>query len=526
MTIPDRTQARGNRQLTVAMIVRDCEKLVVPTLDCVREIADEIVVADTGSIDRTRQVSLARATKVVSIPWTDDFSAARNACLDRATGDWILWLDAGETISPETAAEIRRFVDEDADPGHAYMLMVRLPATGENLAAEQVGRVRLAPNNKALRFVGRVRESMQAALAAAAIVVEPMTWHLLRNAADHDPAVKNRKARRDLKLAELAIRDSGPAASPLLAMGEAWSGMGQSQQAIGCFRKALDHCERGSTNMLEAFYGILAAYENSPESKELQIQACVDALEIFPHDAQLLCAMANYMQLRGRIDLAGRAYRAAVQLGQVNLETWHLVAIREVAMTCLSISLEQMGSDEEARQVLEEILAVESGSERLRRRLIDLHIKQDRRREALEQATLLPGVQVEALRGAIRGACLAAKKDWPGARAYLQAAYDSGCRDVLCLKWLTISLFSLDEFAAAEPLAEQWQAAAPGNLEAQKYAESLAARQQPADPREVYRKAAALNFRIDAPSTLGPNLLGTRDGSVTAASGDMPPVAS
>ena len=321
MSAPNCDKQHTNRQLTVAMIVRDAEKLVVPTLDCVREIADEILVADTGSIDRTRPVALARATKVVSIPWTDDFSAARNALLDRASGDWILWLDAGETISPETAAEIRRFVDEDADPAHAYLLMVRLPAKDEYLAAEQVGRIRLIPNNKALRYSGRVREQLQAAMATAGITIEPMTWHVLRSMADHDPAVKKRKARRDLKLAELSIRDGGPTASSLLAMGEAWSNIGQWQQSIDCFRQALTLCTRGSTEMLETYYGILAAYENMPEAKEQQIQTCVEAIEIFPHDAQLLCAMANYMQNRGRIDLACRAYRAAVEHGQVNLET-------------------------------------------------------------------------------------------------------------------------------------------------------------------------------------------------------------
>ena len=525
MSAPDTGKQRNNRQLTVAMIVRDGEKLVVPTLDCVREIADEILVADTGSIDRTRPVSLARATKVVSIPWTDDFSAARNALLDRASGEWILWLDAGETISAETAAEIRRFVDDDADPAHAYLLMVRLPAKDELLAAEQVGRIRLMPNNKALRFSGRVREQLQPAIATLGITIEPMTWHVLRSMADHDPAVKKRKARRDLKLAELSIRDAGPTAGSLLATGEAWSNMSQSQQAIDSFRQALTHCTRGSTDMLEAYYGMLAAYENLPEVKEQQIQTCVEALEIFPHDAQLLCAMANYMQNRGRIDLACRAYRAAVEHGQVNLETWHLVAIREVAMTCLSMSLELMGSDEEARQVLEELLKTQPQSLRLRRRMIDLLIKHDRRREALEHVAQLPSgdpIQADALRGAVRGACLAAKNDWSGARAYLQVAYDSGCRDVLCLKWLSIALYSRSEFAAAAPLIDQWQAAAPGNLEAQKYAEALATQRQIGAPPAA---PAAVKLRIDSPAPLTANLFATRD-PATSPPLSPPPVAS
>jgi glycosyltransferase involved in cell wall biosynthesis len=92
------TKHSGDRRLSVAMIARDAEHSIAASLDSVREMADEIIVADTGSIDRTRHVALARATHVVTIPWIDDFSAARNACLDRVKGDWVLWLDAGETI--------------------------------------------------------------------------------------------------------------------------------------------------------------------------------------------------------------------------------------------------------------------------------------------------------------------------------------------------------------------------------------------------------------------------------------------
>ncbi len=83
-------------------------------------------------------------------------------------------------------------------------------------------------------------------------------------------------------------------------------------------------------------------------------------------------------------------------------------------------SLELLGSDEEARQVLDELLKSEPRSERLRRRMINLLVKQDRRREALEHAAHLPAddaVQADALRGAVRGACLAAKNDWAAACA-------------------------------------------------------------------------------------------------------------
>ncbi len=518
----------NNPRLTVAMIARDAELSITATLDSIREIADEIIVADTGSIDRTRQIAAARATHVVSVPWADDFAAARNACLKHVTGDWVLWLDAGETVTPQTAEEIRRFVDEDADRQHAYLMVVRLPAMNENMAGEQVGRIRLVPNLEALRFIGRVRETMQPAIAALGLSVEPMSWVIHRDPANHRTEIKNHKARRDLKLAELQIRDRGPAASPLIAMGEAWSNLGESRQAIDCFRRALQYTSRGTTEMLEIYYGLLAAHDGfdvrpgevvgaaSPTQpamqagrsgqtnhRDIQIQTCLEGLDIFPYDAQLLCAMANYLQNLGRVDLASRSYQAAMEHGHVNLETWHLVAIREVAVTCLSLALEQLGQDDEARRVLTEVLSIESGSARMRRRLIELCIKHDLRREALDHVALLSldPADVEALRTAVRGACLAAKNDWPSARAYLQTAYDAGCRDLICLRWLAVALVSSGEYQAAEPILQEWLAAAPTNVEAQKYAEAISARvgsraasaafSPTSDPSRQYRVDAA-----------------------------------
>jgi tetratricopeptide (TPR) repeat protein len=502
------------RRLTVAMIVRDAEDQLAASLESVRRWADEILVADTGSVDRTRQLALARASRVIDVPWTDDFSAARNACMDQATGDWILWLDAGERIAPETAQAIRRFVDERANPNRVYMALVGLPPTGEHQMVEQVGRVRLMPNKPNLRFSGRLRENLRGALAASRMEIEAMSWLIQRSLKDLDSAVKSQRARRDLKLAELELADlarTGEASGALanLARGEAWLHLGNSVQAEQCFRLAIATAPRGSTEMLEAYYGLLTLGEGCPDDRDQQVKTCLEALEIFPFDGQLLCAMGGYMQSAGRLDLASRAYRAAVRHGQINLETWHVSAIGEVAVTCLSLTLELLGEDAEAKDLLIEALAADGASVRLRRRLIDLHVKHDRRQEALEQAALLPSdtPHRDTLRGVIRGACLAAQKNWVAARPYLQTAYDAGCRDLLCLRWLGMTLFASNDFPAAEPVLRQWLALAPGNADAQKYLDTAVARVRPVGSAPIGAASATgsdRRLRIDLPSGAAP----------------------
>jgi tetratricopeptide (TPR) repeat protein len=502
------------RRLSVAMIARDAQPTIAASLDSIRHIADEIIVADTGSLDRTRQIALARATKVVDVPWTDDFSAARNACLASCTGEWVLWLDAGERIAAETAEQIRAFIDAGADPAKAYLLLVQLPPSGEHGMSEQVGRIRLMPNRPTLRFTGRIRESLHSALAALGMRIELKPWQIQRDAEDQDPTIKARKARRDWKLAELELRDRGETAIPLVAMGEALTNLGDSRQAADCFRRALAVARPASTEMLEAYFGLLTTYDRTPESHNQQVKICVQALETFPFDAQLLCAIGSYMQRAGRLDLASRSYRTAVRHGQINLETWHVAAIRDVATLCLSLSLELLGEDDEAREVVEQSLAGQPDPIRLRRRLIDLYVKHDRRKEALEQVSLLPPETPhrDALRSAVRGACLAAQKNWVAARAYLQTAYDSGCRDLLCLRWLSLALASTGDLAAAEPILRQWQDAAPGIAEPRRYLDMIAAGQSPtgesaAPTNGQFTEGAGRRLRIDPPAAISPSNL-------------------
>ena len=91
-------------KLSVTVITRDEEAQIGDCLDSVRW-ADEIVVIDTGSADQTLEICRKYTPHVYTRPW-EGYAAAKNAALDRATGDWILSLDADERVSAALRAEI------------------------------------------------------------------------------------------------------------------------------------------------------------------------------------------------------------------------------------------------------------------------------------------------------------------------------------------------------------------------------------------------------------------------------------
>ncbi len=90
---------------------------------------DEIVVVDTGSQDRTRETAREFGARVFDFVWVDDFAAARNAALVRATGDYAFWLDADDVVDPPEREKLRE-------------LLQRLPSRGRGGRGSPVGLAR------------------------------------------------------------------------------------------------------------------------------------------------------------------------------------------------------------------------------------------------------------------------------------------------------------------------------------------------------------------------------------------------
>jgi len=107
--------------IELSMIVRNGGASLARCLRSARPRVDRIILGDTGSTDDSVSVATSFGAEVVSIPWSDDFAAARNAVLAHARCDWVLVLDADEMLDPSEAASLlpRLAGDESV---HAYTL--------------------------------------------------------------------------------------------------------------------------------------------------------------------------------------------------------------------------------------------------------------------------------------------------------------------------------------------------------------------------------------------------------------------
>lgn len=146
-------------RLSVCMIVKNEERFLGQCLASVKDIADELIVIDTGSTDRTVEIAREHGAQVGQFEWCNDFAAARNASIAPATGDWILFLDADEELSPAEKQTLPALLNSD------NVALIRLPLI--NTHQGQVSKSilpRLFRNIPAIQFQGCVHEGVYTAL--------------------------------------------------------------------------------------------------------------------------------------------------------------------------------------------------------------------------------------------------------------------------------------------------------------------------------------------------------------------------
>ncbi len=151
------------------MIVKNEAEKLPRCLESVRGCVDEIIVMDTGSTDETIAIAEQWGAIVQSIPWTHDFAAARNQSLALATGEWILVLDADETLTPEGQALAQTVRTGGAIAGQALTSLILITLLRHELDTDQAPYSevpRLFRNRPDIRFNRPYHETVDDSVAA------------------------------------------------------------------------------------------------------------------------------------------------------------------------------------------------------------------------------------------------------------------------------------------------------------------------------------------------------------------------
>lgn len=151
--------------ISLCVIARNEEHCLARCLCSVQKLVDEIIVVDTGSTDNTVTIAANYGANVFTFEWIDDFAAARNYAINKATGNWILVLDADEALSPLSREELHNFIEHSPAEGYYFRICSYLDQ-GSSEVEDYV--VRLFRNAPQYRFAGAIHEQIAGSIQRSA----------------------------------------------------------------------------------------------------------------------------------------------------------------------------------------------------------------------------------------------------------------------------------------------------------------------------------------------------------------------
>ncbi|WP_051624040.1 glycosyltransferase [Clostridium akagii] len=145
-------------KISLCMIVKNEEKYMKMCLENAMKLVDEVIIVDTGSTDKTKEIieKISGNIKIIDYRWQDDFSKARNISLENATGDWILMLDADEKLLCDPD-KVRETLANTKAAGYKIPLYNIINTKTVVYSAVYIKFFR---NNKGYKYKGRIHEQI------------------------------------------------------------------------------------------------------------------------------------------------------------------------------------------------------------------------------------------------------------------------------------------------------------------------------------------------------------------------------
>lgn len=209
------------KTISVVMIVKNESKKLARCLASVKGIASEIIVVDTGSVDSTKEIALSFNAKVFDFKWINDFSAARNFSIGKATSDYNLIIDGDEYITNFDMVSLQNLIHEGDKIGRVKR--IDLFKDNDILEKENIYITRLLP--KGVLYNRSIHEQICSELPRLIVPIEM----------EHDGYVDRNKAnfQRNITLLKNEIIKEPEEAYNYFQLAKEYSGMKDFTKAEG-----------------------------------------------------------------------------------------------------------------------------------------------------------------------------------------------------------------------------------------------------------------------------------------------------
>jgi glycosyltransferase involved in cell wall biosynthesis len=288
------------------MIVKNEEEVLQQCLDSVKDIVDEIIIVDTGSTDRTKEIAKNFTDKIYDFEWIDDFSAARNFAFRQATKDYIFWLDADDVLSEEDQKKMQKLKEQLTDDVDVVSMWYHIAFDEYDNPTFSYRRNRLVKRERNFQWRGAVHEYLE------------FGGHVIQS----DIAVRHRK--KDKKKTTTPSDRNLKIYEKKLARGETFTPRetfyysnelkdhGQFEKAIDYYQQFLDNKGGWVEDKIQACINMAFCYRKLGNT-EKEIESLVKSLMYDVPRPEVSCRMGDLYRERKLYDKAILWYQLALQ---------------------------------------------------------------------------------------------------------------------------------------------------------------------------------------------------------------------
>ena len=224
-------------KLSVCIITKEESEQLKRCLASLKKYDMEIVVVDTGSVDKTKQVIDEYADIGGYYQWNDNFAAARNYSITLASNDWVLILDSDEWIESIDADKVNSIIMQIMDEsmvGRIERINDISSLEGSTKGIERISRLF---NRKYCQYVGRIHEQIESVNKNIKYIDIPII--IGHSGYSGDLQEKKKKAERNIRLLKMDLEEQGPSAYTYYQLGKSYYMQGNYEKASENFEQGL-----------------------------------------------------------------------------------------------------------------------------------------------------------------------------------------------------------------------------------------------------------------------------------------------
>ena len=305
-------------KISAVYIAKNEAKNIARSLESIKDTADELILVDTGSTDNTVSIFQSYGGQVFYRQWDNDFSAPRNLALSKASGDWVIILDADESFSQKTRQNIKAVLESCSVEAKGLLINMVNYDKDKGEALDEFYALRIVRNIDGLNYKGRIHEMLHIGDDTFYDVQRVSKDLLSIDHIGYSSSVSVEKNQRNLRMIKAAIAAGDPEERYYTNLYETYGALGDTEKSLYYARLDVDRGRQEITYASRSYRGLMRYYAKAETLADrlMRCKLTTQAVKDFPElpdfhaeYSESLYQLKCYGKAKQEINMALRLYK-------------------------------------------------------------------------------------------------------------------------------------------------------------------------------------------------------------------------